>query len=95
MTSTSDRITGHNVTVLPVKSEAAFGNLLLRLLETAGPSTARELARASGVSELIVRSVLQALTAVDCLHHEPAKRTYSLFCDLPAEASRSNEGGVD
>jgi len=64
--------------------EVAFGNVILLALERNGPATPHELARETGVSDLIIRSVLQALTAVGCLHFQTTSGRYSLFCDLPS-----------
>ena len=74
---------GSGTVVLNLTSEAAFGSIVLRALETTGPATPRELARETGVSELIIRSVLQALTAVECLDFERGSGRYSLYCEWP------------
>jgi hypothetical protein len=65
----------------PIRSEAAFGEIVLRALEDS-PATPRGLANQTGVSELIIRSVLQALLAVGCVHFERGSGRYSLWCDL-------------
>jgi hypothetical protein len=69
--------------VYNVTPEAAFGSIVIRALEMTGAATARELARYTGISELIVRSVLQALAAVDVLDFDRPSGRYSLYCELP------------
>jgi hypothetical protein len=69
--------------VYNITSEAAFGSIVIRALETKGAATASELARYTGVPELIVRGALQALTAVECLDYDRATGRYALYCELP------------
>ena len=72
--------------VLPIRNEAAFGDIVIRTLETTGPATPKELARCAGVSELIIRSVLQALATVGCVDFVRVTGRYSLWCEWPRHA---------
>ena len=58
------------------RHDPGFGKTILDALEH-NDSTARELARATGVSELIVRSVLEALTHVGSVDFDPETGRYS------------------
>ena len=61
-----------------LRSEPAFGSAVLNGLYDLSVATPRQLAQLTGVSELIVRSVLEALTLVDRLDFNRDTGEYSL-----------------
>ena len=58
------------------RREPSFGKAIFDALQR-GSGTPREFARETGVSELIVRSVLEALTHVGSVDFDPETRRYS------------------
>ena len=67
---------------MELRIEPSFGRAVVDALSNVEAATARDIARTTGASELIVRSVLEALTYVGGARFDPATGRYTTYFSL-------------